>query len=167
MIAGVWATICNLKAFMLLETNPVTQSQMQGANSKNKTIRIIVIKIAFHHGELVNVSQSEAIEASGVSMAPVILFMCLVKWVTLVLISGIYVQHWIWMMAQVPPCAAVRISKANLFCETTFLICAYSALRAEIAFWESCNACWVKLVKASTRSITSVVPREGTNTAAK
>ena len=28
------------------------------------TIRIIVIKIVFHHGELVNVSQSEAIEAS-------------------------------------------------------------------------------------------------------
>ena len=33
---------------------------------------------------------------------------------------------------QVPPCAAVRISKANLFCKTTFLICACSALRAEI-----------------------------------
>ena len=43
------------------------------------TIRIIVIKIVFHHGELVNVSQSEAIEASGVSTAPIILFMCLEK----------------------------------------------------------------------------------------
>ena len=64
---------------MRLETNPVTQSQMQGANSKNKTIRIIVIKIDFHHGELVNVSQSEAIEVSGVFMAPVILFRCLVE----------------------------------------------------------------------------------------
>ena len=64
---------------MQLETNPVTQLQMQGANSKNKTIRIIVIKIVFHHGELLNVSQSEAIEASGVSMTPIILFMCLVK----------------------------------------------------------------------------------------
>ena len=167
MRAGVWATICNLKAFMRLETNPVTQLQMQGANSKNKIIKIIVIKIVFHHGELVNLSQSEAIEASGVSMAPIILFMCLVRWVTLVLISGIYVQHWVWMMAQVPPCTAVRISKANLFYKTTFLICACSALRAEIAFWESCNACWVKLVKASTRSITSVVPKEGTHTAAK
>ena len=72
-------TICHLKAFMQLETNPVTQLQMQGANSKNKTIRIIVIKIVFHRGKLVNVSQSEAIEASGVSMAPVILFMWLVK----------------------------------------------------------------------------------------
>jgi len=64
---------------MQLETNPVTQLQMQGANSKNKTIRIIVIKIVFHHGKLLNVSQSEAIEASGVSMTPIILFMCLVK----------------------------------------------------------------------------------------
>ena len=117
---------------MRLETNPATQLQVQGANSKNRTIRIIVIKIVFHHGELVNVSQSEAIEASGVSMALIILFMWLVKWVTFVLISGIYVQHWVWIMAQVPPCAAVRISKANLFCKTTFLICICSALRAEI-----------------------------------
>ena len=112
---------------MRLETNPVTQLQMQGANSKNRTIRIIVIKIVFHHGELVNVSQSESIEASRVSTASIILIMCLVKWVTLLLTSGIYVQHWVWIMAQVPPCAAVRISKADLFCKTTFLICAFSA----------------------------------------
>ena len=78
-LIGAWATICNLKAFMRLEANLATQLQMQGANSKNKTIRIIVIKIVFHPGELVNVSQSEAIEASGVSMAPIILFMRLVK----------------------------------------------------------------------------------------
>ena len=71
-------TRCNLKAFMQLETNPVTQLQMQGANSKNKTVRIIV-KIVFHHGELVNFSQSVAIEASGVSIASITLFMCLVK----------------------------------------------------------------------------------------
>ena len=64
---------------MQLETNPVTQLQMQGANSKNKTIRIIVIKIVVHHGELVNVFQIEAIEASGVSMALIILIMWLVK----------------------------------------------------------------------------------------
>ena len=64
---------------MRLETNPVIHLQMQGANSKNKTTRIIVIKIVVHHGELVNVSQSEAIEASGVSMALIILFMWLVK----------------------------------------------------------------------------------------
>ena len=64
---------------MQLETNSVIQLQMQGANNKNKTIRIIVIKIVVHYGERAKVSQSEAIEASGVSMAPIILFMCLVK----------------------------------------------------------------------------------------
>ena len=69
----------NLKAFMQLEINPATQLQMLGTNSKNKAIRIIVIKIVVHPEELVNVSQSEAIEAPGVSMAPIILFMCLVK----------------------------------------------------------------------------------------
>ena len=37
-LVGVWTTICNLKAFMQLEINPTTQLQMQGANSKNRTI---------------------------------------------------------------------------------------------------------------------------------
>ena len=124
----------DLESFMYLETNPGTQLQMQGANSKSRTIRIIKIKIVFHHEELVNISQNEVTEASGVSIAWVILFMCLVKWVTLVLIPGIYVQHWVWIMAQVPPCAAVRISKANPFCKITFLICICSELRAEIVF---------------------------------
>ena len=63
-LVGAWTIICNLKAFKRLETNPVTQLQMQGANSKNRTIKIIMIKIVFHHGELVNVSQSEVTEAS-------------------------------------------------------------------------------------------------------
>ena len=66
---GAWTTICNLNAFRRLETNPATQLQMQGANSKNRTIRIITIKIVFYHGELVNVSQSEVTEASGGSIA--------------------------------------------------------------------------------------------------
>ena len=68
-LVGAWTIICNLKAFKRLETNPVTQLQMQGANSKNRTIRIIMIKIVFYHGELVNVSQSEVTEASGGSIA--------------------------------------------------------------------------------------------------
>ena len=133
---------------------------MQGANSKNITIRIIAIRIVFHYGELVTISQSEPIEASGESIAWFILFMCLVKWVTSVLISGIYVQHWILIIEQVPPCVAVRISKANLFCKTTILSYICSSLRAEIAFLESCKVCWVKLVRASVHSTTSVVPRE-------
>ena len=70
-------TLCNLTAFMQLETNPVTQLQMQGANSKNKTVRIIV-KIVFHHGALVNISQNEAVQASGICIASIILFMCLI-----------------------------------------------------------------------------------------
>ena len=60
-----WTTICNFLAFTELKINPVTWLQWQGANSKNRTIRIISIKIIFHHGELINVSQSEVTEASG------------------------------------------------------------------------------------------------------
>ena len=64
---------------MQLETNPATQLYMQGANWKNRTIGISVIKIVFYHGELINVSQSEAIAASEVAIASIILFVCLVK----------------------------------------------------------------------------------------
>ena len=68
-LLGAWTVICNLKAFKWLETNPVTRLQMQGANSKYRTIRIITIKTVFHHGEPVNLSQSEVTEASGESIA--------------------------------------------------------------------------------------------------
>ena len=67
-LIGFGTTICNLKAFMWLQTNPAMQLQMQGASRKNRTIRIITIKIVFHHGELANVSQSEVTEVSGVSI---------------------------------------------------------------------------------------------------
>ena len=41
--------IFNLKAFTQLEANPATRLQRQGANSRNRTIRIIEIRIVFHH----------------------------------------------------------------------------------------------------------------------
>ena len=68
-LVGAWTTTSNLKAFMWLETNPATQLQLQGANSKNRTIRIITIKIVFHHGEQINASQTEATETLRVSIA--------------------------------------------------------------------------------------------------
>ena len=67
-----------LKSFH--ETRKKSSYTVTDAWSKQqKQNRIIVIKIVPHHGELVNVSKNEAIEASGISMAPVILFVCLVK----------------------------------------------------------------------------------------
>ena len=67
-LLGAWTVICNLKAFKWLETNPVTQLEKQGTNSRKRTIIIITIKIVFHCGELVNVSQSDVTEASGESI---------------------------------------------------------------------------------------------------
>ena len=69
-LVGAWTTVCNLRAFKWLETNPVTQFEIQGANSRKRTIIIITIKIVFHCGELVNVSQSEVTEALGESINP-------------------------------------------------------------------------------------------------
>ena len=67
-LVRAWTIICNLKAFKRLETNPVIQLEMQGANSRKRTIIIITIEIVFHCGELVNVSQSDVTEASGESI---------------------------------------------------------------------------------------------------
>ena len=67
-LIGVWIIICNLKASRQKQMQ-LTQLQIKGANSKNRTIRIIMIKIVFHHGELVNASQSEVTEALGVPIA--------------------------------------------------------------------------------------------------
>ena len=40
-LAGTWTTICNLKAFRWLETNPVTQLQMQGASGKTGQLQLL------------------------------------------------------------------------------------------------------------------------------
>ena len=51
---------------MKLETRNNSNYTVTDAGNKqqNRTIRIIVIKIVFHHGEQVNISKNEAIEAS-------------------------------------------------------------------------------------------------------
>ena len=70
-------------------------------------------------------------------------------------------------MAQVPPCAAINISNAILFWRTALLSKACSEFKAAITIVLSFKACLVKLVKASTLSIMSVVPSDGTNIAAR
>ena len=81
--------------------------------------------------------------------------------------SGIYTQHSALIIAQVPPWAAVSMSKAILFWITAFLICICSVFSAWIALRLSFRALWVKLVRASTLIILSIVPNEGTNIAPK
>ena len=67
---------------------------------------------------------------------------------------------------QVPPWAAVCMSKAILLWITTFLIWICSSFKAWMAFVLSRKACFLKLVKVSTLIVISVVPTEGTNKAA-
>ena len=50
-----------------------------GSKQENRTIISIVIKIVLHHGKLVNVFQSVVTEALELSIAWIILFMCLIK----------------------------------------------------------------------------------------
>ena len=70
-------------------------------------------------------------------------------------------------MAQVPTCAAINISNAFLFWHTAWHIKASLKLKAAISIILSFEACLVKLVKASSLSIMSVVPSDGTNIAAR
>ena len=69
VLLGGYTTIPNLEAFKRVEAESVTWLQVQGANSSSRTIRIISIKIVFHHGEVVNISKSEMTETSGESIA--------------------------------------------------------------------------------------------------
>ena len=43
---------------------------MQGANSKNRTIRIFTIKIVFHHGKLVVVAAAAAAAIKSLQSCP-------------------------------------------------------------------------------------------------
>ena len=80
--------------------------------------------------------------------------------------SGMYTQHSTLIIAQVPPWAAVSMPKAILLWITAFFIGICSSFKAWMAFVLSRRACFVKLVKASTLIVISVVPIKGTNKAA-
>ena len=70
-------------------------------------------------------------------------------------------------MVRIPPCAAINISYAILFWSTALRSKACSEFKAAIAIVLSFKACLVKLVKASTLSLMSVVPSDGTNITAR
>ena len=69
------------------------------------------------------------------------------------------------IMAQVPPWAAVSMSRAILLWITAFLIWICSSFKAWMTFVLSRRACFVKFLKASTLIMISVVPIEDTNKA--
>ena len=72
--------------------------------------------------------------------------------------SRMYTQHSTLIIAQVPHWAAVSMSRAILLWITAFLFWICSSFKAYVAFVLSRRACFVKLVKASTLIIISVVP---------
>jgi len=67
----------------------------------------------------------------------------------------------------VPLPSPVSMSKAIQFWITSLLICICSSFKAWIAFVLSRRACFLKLVRASTLIIISVVPIDGMNKAAR
>lgn len=76
-------------------------------------------------------------------------------------------QHFVWIMAQVPPCEAVIMSKATIFPKETFLIRHILVFRTNRLCWLSLKSPWVNLVRASVCAVMSSRPVEETKTAPK
>ena len=72
-----------------------------------------------------------------------------------------YTQHSALIIAHVSPYAAVRTSKAILFCRTALRIRETSILSKEMLFSESLSAFAVYLLRASTCQMTSSCPKDG------
>ena len=57
-------------------------------------------------------------------------------------------QHSVWIVAQVPPWGAKRMSGAMQFHSTDFLVMETSEFNWLVAWLSSFKACWVKVIKA-------------------
>lgn len=81
--------------------------------------------------------------------------------------SRMNTQHSAQIMAEVPPCEAVLMSKAILFWKTAFLIRDISVFSKDRLCRLSFKACWVNELRVSVCAIMSSRPMERTDTAAK
>lgn len=81
--------------------------------------------------------------------------------------SDINTQHSAQIMAEVPPCEAVIMSKAILFWRIALLVRDISVFSKDRLCRLSFKACWVNELRVSVCAIISSRPMEGTDTAAK
>ena len=78
---------------------------------------------------------------------------------------GMKTQHSVWIMAQVPPWDATRMSRAMQFYSIAFLIIETLEFNRLTAHILSSKACWVKVTNVSVWLIISSNPTEGTKIA--
>lgn len=79
----------------------------------------------------------------------------------------VWTQHSAWIMAQVPPCQAVVMSKAILFWRTAVFFGDISVFTKDRLCRLSLKPCWVKLVRGSVCPMLSSRPMEGKKMEAK
>ena len=98
-------------------------------------------------------------------------FTCVFMWFNkddaLVDLLGMNIQRSLWIMARVPPCRVVIMSKAILFWRKAFFIRDILVFSMDRLCWLSLEACWGNLVKASMCAVISSRPVEGTKIVAK
>ena len=138
---------------------------MQGPQSRTIKTTITMVNIVFHQLPFTQDRTKVQKRVFSFDIAFTRFFMSSKAADTLPDKSGIYTQHSTLIIAQFPPWVAVTMFKAIQFWITAFLICICS-FKAWMALALSRRACFVKLVKASTLIIISVVPIEGTYKAA-
>ena len=85
---------------------------------------------------------------NGSLKAEIWFFIWFIKCVTLKDSSCVKTQRSAWIVAQVPPWGAERMSRAMQFRSTAFLIMETSEFNRLIAWLPSFKACWMKVVKA-------------------
>lgn len=137
---------------------------MQGPQSRTIKATITILNIVFHQSPFTQDRTKVQKGMFSFDIAFTQFFMSSKAADTLPDKSG-YTQHSTLIIAQIPPWAAVSMSKAIQFGITAFLIWICS-FKAWMALALSRRACFVKLVKASTLIILSVDPIEGMSKAA-
>ena len=130
---------------------PHRHQQLKSIKSKTAGMWKILIR---HVGKLWSQALTELMERE--SMAGLSWSKAFVAEEILWELLGIYTQHWVWMRAQVPPCAAISTSRAILFQRTTCLIWVVSSDRRVIACLVLFKAAAVCLARASTCHSTSI-----------
>ena len=131
-------------------TKFIIRCKMQGPQSRTIKATVTMVNIVFHHLPFTQDRTKVQKGMFSFDIAFTWFFMSSKAADTLPDKSGIYTQHSTLIIAQVPPWAAVSMSKAILFWITTFLIWICSSFKAWMVLAPSRRACFVKLVKAST-----------------
>jgi len=128
----------------LSETKLTTYWRIQGPHNKINNVIITMVRTVFHQSPFTH-DRTEVQKGrlpSGIAFTWPLILSGVAD--TLPDKSGIHTQHSTLIIAQIPPCVAISISKAIQCWIPAFLTCICSVFNAWIALMLSFRALWVK-----------------------